>query len=146
MEQLSINYLSSNENYSNLSRNNSLPNIGSRLEGEGFTQQIAQISNVNTTNHQLTVNSFQTLPECKVWKNPMSLFRGAEYSQLTLSTGQEPLTFYDMNLSAQDHQTYFSCDADEGKTDYDTMHRAWRERNQKTRILLAHEALKFNPE
>ena len=25
-------------------------------------------------------------------------------------TGKEPLTYYDMNLSAQDHQTFFSVD------------------------------------
>ena len=76
----------------------------------------------------------------------MSLLRGAEYSRITASNGKEPLTFYDMNLSAQDHQTFFSCDLDEGKLDYEIMQRAWRERNQNTRITLAHDALKMNPE
>lgn len=76
----------------------------------------------------------------------MSLFRGAEYARLTQDSGKEPLTFYDMNLSAQDHQTFFACDVDEGKADYDIMQRAWRERNQSSRIALANEALAKNPE
>lgn len=45
----------------------------------------------------------------------MSLFRGAEYNQLVVATKKEALTFYDMNLSAQDHQTFFTCEADGGK-------------------------------
>lgn len=76
----------------------------------------------------------------------MSLFRGAEYSRLTQENGKEPLTFYDMNLSAQDHQTFFACEVDEGKPDYEIMQRAWRERNQTSRIALANEALTKNPE
>ena len=32
--------------------------------------------------------------------------------QFEKATGKEPLTYYDMNLSAQDHQTFFTCDAD----------------------------------
>ena len=51
----------------------------------------------------------------------MSLFRGAEYSQLMLATKREPLTFYDMNLSAQDHQTFFTCETDTGKEDMESM-------------------------
>ena len=58
--------------------------------------------------------------ECKVWKNPSALFRGAEYQRLIQHNGKEPLTFHDMNLSAQEHQTFFSCDMDEGKPEYDS--------------------------
>lgn len=57
--------------------------------------------------------------DCKVWQNPLSLFRGAEYQRFTWATGSEPLTYYDMNLSAQDHQTLFTCEYDVGKTDYE---------------------------
>lgn len=40
----------------------------------------------------------------------MNLFRGAEYLRFFNLTKKEPLTFYDMNLSAQDHQIQFVCD------------------------------------
>ncbi len=76
----------------------------------------------------------------------MSLLRGAEYSRLTLTNNKEPLTFYDMNLSAQDHQTFFTCESDEGKPEYEIMQRAWRERNPLTRITLAKEAMSKNAE
>lgn len=50
----------------------------------------------------------------------MALFRGAEYGRFHRETGQEPLTYYDLNLSAQDHQTYFCCEADAGKEDLES--------------------------
>lgn len=58
--------------------------------------------------------------ECKVWRNPLNLFRGAEYQRFTWATGKEPLTYYDMNLSAQDHQTFFTCEYDAGKPEYES--------------------------
>lgn len=51
----------------------------------------------------------------------MGLFRGAEYSRYFNATKRDPLTFYDMNLSAQDHQAFFICDADNGKPDYESI-------------------------
>lgn len=86
-----------------------------------------------------------TLPH-PIRKNPMSLLRGAEYARLQAENGREALTFYDMNLSAQDHQTFFTCEYDEGKPEYEIMQRAWRERNQATRIVLAKDALNKNSE
>uniref|UniRef100_A0A8C3BJJ7 Suppressor of tumorigenicity 7 protein-like n=1 Tax=Cairina moschata TaxID=8855 RepID=A0A8C3BJJ7_CAIMO len=104
----------------------------------------------------------QNMPECKVWRNPLNLFRGAEYSRYTWVTGKEPLTYYDMNLSAQDHQNFFTCDTDALRPS-DTelllgvkaassalkmvaiiMQKAWRERNPQARIKAAYQALELN--
>uniref|UniRef100_A0A4W6BUV3 Suppression of tumorigenicity 7 n=1 Tax=Lates calcarifer TaxID=8187 RepID=A0A4W6BUV3_LATCA len=81
--------------------------------------------------------------ECKVWRNPLNLFRGAEYNRYTWVTGREPLTYYDMNLSAQDHQTFFTCDSDHLRPADAIMQKAWRERNPQARISAAHEALEL---
>lgn len=51
-----------------------------------------------------------------------------------------------MNLSAQDHQTFFTCELDSGKPDYEMMNHAWRERNPVSRIKTAHKAIEINPE
>ena len=82
-------------------------------------------NNGNMNNGPSSNGSDSTIPvtgtnECKVWKNPCALFRGAEYQRLTQHNGKEPLTFHDMNLSAQEHQTFFSCDLDEGKPEYES--------------------------
>merc|ERR1719147_95423 len=87
-----------------------------------------------------------SVPECKVWRNPLNLFRGAEYLRFQAATKKEPLTYYDMNLSAQDHQTFFTCEADAGKPEYEIMQTAWRERNPQARIKAAKEAIGLNPE
>ncbi|GAB1610327.1 of tumorigenicity 7 homolog isoform X2 [Argonauta hians] len=86
------------------------------------------------------------VPECKLWRNPMNLLRGAEYQRFTWEMDQEPLTYYDMNLSAQDHQTFFTCDGDAGKQEYEIMQMAWRERNPEVRIREAHRGLEKNSE
>ncbi|XP_059834275.1 suppressor of tumorigenicity 7 protein homolog isoform X4 [Hypanus sabinus] len=87
----------------------------------------------STSNNGDTDSNRQSVSECKVWRNPLNLFRGAEYNRYTWVTGREPLTYYDMNLSAQDHQTFFTL-----------MQKAWRERNPQARISAAHEALELN--
>ncbi|EDL85449.1 suppression of tumorigenicity 7-like, isoform CRA_b [Rattus norvegicus] len=86
------------------------------------------------------------LSECKVWRNPLNLFRGAEYRRYTWVTGKEPLTYYDMNLSAQDHQTFFTCETDFLRPSDTVMQKAWRERNPPARIKAAYQALELNNE
>ncbi|XP_064117434.1 protein ST7 homolog isoform X1 [Macrobrachium nipponense] len=122
IEQVSLNHLS--------------PWIG------GGENNVTENSNSNSNNN----NNQQSVPECKVWRNPLNLFRGSEYQRLTWSTKKEPLTYYDMNLSAQDHQTFFTCEADAGKPEYEIMQTAWRERNPEVRIKSARSALDLNPE
>ncbi|CAG0887228.1 unnamed protein product [Darwinula stevensoni] len=84
--------------------------------------------------------------ECKVWRNPMNLLRGAEYQRFYWFASKEPLTYYDMNLSAQDHQTFFTCELDTTKPGFDIMQTAWRERSPRARIRAAHEAIEKNSE
>ncbi|XP_052753533.1 protein ST7 homolog [Galleria mellonella] len=82
--------------------------------------------------------------EYKVWRNPMSLLRGAEYGRLWGAARRAPLTYYDMNLSAQDHQAWFSCGA-EGPAE-EAMARAWREREPAARVAAARAALRHSPD
>lgn len=97
-------------------------------------------------NNGTTSNNPNNVSECKVWRNPLNLYRGAEYQRFYWATNKEPLTYYDMNLSAQDHQTFFTCEADAGKAEYEIMQTAWRERNPMVRIKAAHKALEANAE
>ncbi|CAB0044184.1 unnamed protein product [Trichogramma brassicae] len=101
--------------------------------------------NNNTNANGNGTTSTSSVPECKVWRNPINLFRGAEYQRFYWATNKEPLTYYDMNLSAQDHQTFFTCEGDNGKADYEIMQTAWRERNPIVRIKAARSALDLNP-
>ncbi|KAK3103171.1 hypothetical protein FSP39_016989 [Pinctada imbricata] len=123
IEQVSLNHIS--------------PLLGG---GENPNPDTSTTNTNNNTSHQ------QSMPECKVWRNPLNLFRGSEYQRFTWSKGKEPLTYYDMNLSAQDHQTFFTCEADAGKPEYEVMQRAWRERNPVSRIKAAKDALEKNPD
>lgn len=100
----------------------------------------------DTTASQATEQNGNSQFECKVWRNPHNLFRGSEYQRFFWATSKEPLTYYDMNLSAQDHQTFFTCDLDNGKQDYEMMQTAWRERNPVVRIKTAKKSIELNPE
>lgn len=84
--------------------------------------------------------------ECKVWQNPMNLLRGAEYERYYTATKKKALTFYDLNLSAQDHQTFFTCDSDKDRQADNIMTGAWRERYVNARIESAKSALQIEPD
>uniref|UniRef100_A0A8C2WA13 Suppression of tumorigenicity 7 like n=1 Tax=Cyclopterus lumpus TaxID=8103 RepID=A0A8C2WA13_CYCLU len=95
---------------------------------------------------QVSVSHLPSVSECKVWRNPLNLFRGAEYNRYTWVTGKEPLTYYDMNLSAQDHQTFFTGDTPQLRPEDAVMQKAWRERNPQARIRAAYQAIEMNHE
>ncbi|KAG5679231.1 hypothetical protein PVAND_008811 [Polypedilum vanderplanki] len=119
--------------------------------GISFIEQISLnhispfLSSENSQNGDQNGNG-QFAGELKVWRNSFNLFRGAEYQRFFFATGKEPLTYYDMNLSASDHQNFFTCSNDAGKPDYKLMSIAWRERNPISRIKNAKKALEINPE
>uniref|UniRef100_A0AAY4D3V1 Suppressor of tumorigenicity 7 protein-like n=1 Tax=Denticeps clupeoides TaxID=299321 RepID=A0AAY4D3V1_9TELE len=75
----------------------------------------------------------------QVCRCPLSLW-------YTWVTGKEPLTYYDMNLSAQDHQTFFTGDTQQLRAEDTIMQKAWRERNPQARIRAAHQAIELNHE
>ncbi|XP_036127745.1 suppressor of tumorigenicity 7 protein-like isoform X3 [Molossus molossus] len=108
----------------------------------GTERSISESTSLSSNRESETTR--QNLSECKVWRNPLNLFRGAEYRRFTWVTGKEPLTYYDMNLSAQDHQTFFTCDTDILHPSDTVMQKAWRERNPLARIKAAYQALELN--
>ncbi|XP_013113183.1 protein ST7 homolog [Stomoxys calcitrans] len=140
IEQVSINHISPwiNGSDSAADSNGNTSGAGAGTGGNSNTG--------STSNGGGTSSSGQQMPECKVWRNPLNLFRGAEYQRFFWATSKEPLTYYDMNLSAQDHQTFFTCEGDARKEEYEIMQTAWRERNPVQRIKSAHNAIEINPE
>uniref|UniRef100_A0A8C2HHS2 Suppressor of tumorigenicity 7 protein-like n=1 Tax=Cyprinus carpio TaxID=7962 RepID=A0A8C2HHS2_CYPCA len=111
------------------------------LGGVENSSSVGLFSSVNGDTEPRT-----NVAECKVWRNPLNLFRGAEYSRYTWVTGKEPLTYYDMNLSAQDHQTFFLGDTQQLRPEDSVMQKAWRERNPQARIRAAYQAIELNRE
>lgn len=49
-----------------------------------------------------------------VRRNPAALLRGAEYARLWTMARRAPLTYYDMNLTAQEHQACFGATGEVG--------------------------------
>uniref|UniRef100_A0A1I7XF71 Protein ST7 homolog n=1 Tax=Heterorhabditis bacteriophora TaxID=37862 RepID=A0A1I7XF71_HETBA len=84
-----------------------------------FKNNAVETSSEDGSDNEDAIENPKAVPECKVWRNPMALFRGAEYNRVKLTMEIDPLTYYDMNLSAQDHQSFFTCEDDVGKADYD---------------------------
>lgn len=150
IEQVSLNHISpwisGSDNATESNGSNSTSSNGNNIIGSNnISNGSSSSTGVNGINNSINGNQ-QTVPECKVWRNPLNLFRGSEYQRFYWAANKEPLTYYDMNLSAQDHQTFFTCEGDVGKREYELMQTAWRERNPSARIKAAHEALEINPE
>lgn len=143
IEQVSLNHISPLLGGGEGTNNNENGN-NNGTNGNGGA--VANGNNNSISNSNNSGQGQQSMPECKVWRNPLNLFRGAEYQRFTWKANKEPLTYYDMNLSAQDHQTFFTCDADAGKPEYEIMQTAWRERKPQARVKAAHEALEKNSE
>lgn len=80
-------------------------------------------------------------------RNPMMLFRGAEYNRFFMEAGKEPLTEYDVSLTTSDLQNIFCYEYLRIDTSVDeiTMLHAWREEDRKKRIDMAHKAIFSNP-
>jgi len=88
-------------------------------------------------------NIKQLIAECKVWRNPMSLLRGAEYQRLKWTLNLNALSKYDLKLSEKDHLSFFTCNLDQTNWrpgDF-TMLKAWKETDSEKRIEMAHQAL-----
>lgn len=153
-EQVSLNHISpwiggGGGSGGNTNTNNNNPNsdpTDNNNPSSSSSTSSSSSSSVSSTNGGTLGAPNSSIPECKVWRNSFNLFRSAEYQRFFWATNKEPLTYYDMNLSAQDHQTFFTCEGDAGKPEYEMMQTAWRERNPVVRIQTAHNALKINPE
>lgn len=109
-----------------------------------FKNNAVDASSEDGSDTEEALETSRIVPECKVWRNPMALFRGAEYNRAKAAMNIEPLTFYDMNLSAQDHQSFFTSEEDAGRPDLEMMNVAWRERDTWSRVNAAREALRIN--
>uniref|UniRef100_A0ABK0L3V8 Suppressor of tumorigenicity 7 protein-like n=2 Tax=Murinae TaxID=39107 RepID=A0ABK0L3V8_RAT len=77
------------------------------------------------------------LSECKVWRNPLNLFRGAEYRRITRPFSPVKQTFYVL-------QTQFGVLYRDAQPGSKVMQKAWRERNPPARIKAAYQALELN--
>uniref|UniRef100_A0A667Y8S7 Suppression of tumorigenicity 7 like n=1 Tax=Myripristis murdjan TaxID=586833 RepID=A0A667Y8S7_9TELE len=83
---------------------------------------------------------------CLPWNYQKTCYVYSAHHRYTWVTGKEPLTYYDMNLSAQDHQTFFTGDTQQLRPEDAVMQKAWRERNPQARIRAAYQAIEMNHE
>lgn len=144
-EQVSLNHISPWIGGSGDSQSEQAATNGS-VAGSASNGSASNNGGTSSSSSSSSSSQQNSIPECKVWRNSFNLFRSAEYQRFYWATNKEPLTYYDMNLSAQDHQTFFTCEGDAGKPEYEMMQTAWRERNPVVRIQTAHSALKINSE
>lgn len=87
-------------------------------------------------------------PEAKPFRNSLMLFRGAEYNRFYQATGKQPLTEYDISLTAVGYLSFFTFEGMrlEHDQDEDLMVLAWSKSKREHRISLARSALEVNPQ
>ena len=86
--------------------------------------------------------------ELRPVRNPMMLFRGAEYNRFFVETKKEPLTEHDISLTTADLQNIFCYEYPKMERSVDelAMMSAWKEEDRKKRVSFAHKALAANPQ
>lgn len=86
--------------------------------------------------------------EGRPYRNSFMLFRGAEYNRYFTTTGREPLTEYDLSLTAAENHLFFTYEGARVESDPadDMMRSVWKEPNRQKRIEMAHKALEMNPQ
>uniref|UniRef100_A0A3P8X371 Suppression of tumorigenicity 7 n=1 Tax=Cynoglossus semilaevis TaxID=244447 RepID=A0A3P8X371_CYNSE len=120
-----------------------------RKYGTSFIEQVSVshlrplLGGVDSSSPSNSNTKSNTLNSNRNCQHYVSMFPLVFLHRYTWVTGREPLTYYDMNLSAQDHQTFFTCDSDHLRPADAIMQKAWRERNPQARISAAHEALEL---
>ncbi len=86
--------------------------------------------------------------EAKPFRNSLVLFRGAEYNRFFDLTGKQPLTEYNVSLTAVGYLSFFTFEGMrlENDSDEDLMVLAWSKAKQEHRVSLARSALEVNPQ
>ena len=86
--------------------------------------------------------------DAKPFRNSLMLFRGAEYYRYREQTSRKPLTDYDMSVTLQEYQTFFTNDGAKLEDDPGDLLMAsvWKEPDRTQRVTMAHKVLEMNPQ
>ena len=86
--------------------------------------------------------------DAKPFRNSLMLFRAAEYYRYREETSREPLTDYDMSLTLQEYQAFFTNEGAKLEDDSADLMMAsvWKEPDRTQRVTMAHKVLEMNPQ